>query len=94
MTTITLPESIFQNQSFIRTDRPPTERIVDTSSEDTALFSKQVVDEALSGRVAWSLPRVREELERKGVPIEMDEEELLSRLERLGYVPLYTYSDE
>ncbi|GAA5824421.1 hypothetical protein JCM5353_005032 [Sporobolomyces roseus] len=94
MNTSTLSESQFQNQSFVRTDQPLMERNLETLSEDTALFSKQVVDEALSGKVAWPLPRVREELEKKGVPIEMEDEELLSRLERLDYVPLYTYTDE
>lgn len=94
MKTNTLSASQFQNQSFVRIDQPPMERNLETLSEDTALFSKQVVDEALSGKVAWPLPQVRKELEKKGVPIEMEDEELLSRLERLDYVPLYTYTDE
>jgi len=89
-----MSEGHFQNQSFVRTDQPPIERNLETLSKDTALFKKQVIDEALSGRVAWSLSQVREELEKKGVPIEMEDEELLSRLERVDYVPLYTYTDE
>ncbi|GAA5826315.1 hypothetical protein JCM11251_007251 [Rhodosporidiobolus azoricus] len=98
LTTATLPEAFFQNRTLSRVDRPPPaspplSTNVATSSPDK--LDVPVVEAALSSKAAWTLPVAKKALAKLGAQIEpMSDDELVKRLEQLGVVPLYTFSDE
>ncbi|GJN87885.1 hypothetical protein Rhopal_000840-T1 [Rhodotorula paludigena] len=96
LTTAVMPEGFFQNRTFTRVDRPPpsTPRYALSTSESTEGLSTTLVNQTLEARPAWTLQAAREALDKQGAAPSADDAALVRRLEELGVVPLYTFSDE
>lgn len=96
LTTAVMPEGFFQNSTFTRVDRPPpsTPRYALSTSESAEGLSTTLVNQTLEARPAWTLQAAREALDKQGAAPPADDAALVRRLEELGVVPLYTFSDE
>ncbi|GAA5927596.1 hypothetical protein JCM1841_002349 [Sporobolomyces salmonicolor] len=97
MVTVTMLEGSFQNRTFVRVDQESAttdssgERIV---GKEGMGLAKAVVERALGDKPAWSLEQARAALEKHGVEVKVDDEELVRRLEGFDIVALHTFSDE
>lgn len=97
---VTIPDSVFQNDSFVRIDTPPPSR---SAADESVGFSggrleqlpRSKVAKLFSTRPAWTLPAARSALQRDGI-LESDgisDAALVRMLEPAGVLPLYTYDD-
>lgn len=95
----TMPESEFQNDTFVRTDTPAPARPAEAGLSDGGgrleQLSRSKVARTLSRRAAWPVPDARRALQEAGL-LESDgisDTALVRMLEPAGVVALYTYSD-
>ncbi|GAA6000739.1 hypothetical protein JCM10207_004633 [Rhodosporidiobolus poonsookiae] len=95
LSSATLPEGAFQNRTFVRVDRPPASPPSAGSEQASDKLDVARLKAALDSKAAWSLQKAREALKRKGARVEqLSDDELVKRLEELGAVGLFTFSDE
>ncbi|GAA5979011.1 hypothetical protein JCM10908_002772 [Rhodotorula pacifica] len=94
----TLPDTLFQNDTFTRIDKPPPPRSdaeIGFSGGRLEQLSRSKVEKTLSARPVWNVRAARDALQKEGV-LESDgisDPALVRMLEPVGVVPLYTYSD-
>ncbi|BGP22089.1 proteophosphoglycan ppg4 [Rhodotorula toruloides] len=95
LSTATMSEQEFQDQTFVRVDRPPQVRSKDEMLADAPHLSTETVKRALEGKPAWSLAAARDALRRRGEDaVADDDSRFLWQLGEAGAVLLWTYSDE
>ncbi|GAA6043640.1 hypothetical protein JCM8097_000849 [Rhodosporidiobolus ruineniae] len=93
MSAATVEEGEFQNRTFVRVDKEPSE--LEEEEEGAEKLDREKVEKALGARTVWNLPLARDALNKGGVDVaKLDDEAMVQRLEQVGVVPLFTFSDE